>query len=386
MVDVTIRTLSAISEVSKEAWNALLPSSAIPVLRWEWIHALESSGSATPERGWCPAHLAAFRGGTLVAAVPAWRKFHSMGEYIYDFGWASAAERAGLAYYPKLVVGVPLSPLTGERFLVAQSEGEAKEALRRRLLEAAVAHARESGCSSVHVLFCTGEEVTALSGDAFFERRTLQYHFQNRGYETYDDFLARFDSKRRHQLRRERAAASAQGIAIETIRSEALEAAHAELAWSFYEATASRHSWGPVQLTRDFFLRVFAQMPEKLEMVLARREGRVVAGAFNLKSRSRLYGRYWGAFEDHPFLHFHVCLYHSIDDCIRLGRQVFEPGAGGEHKVARGFEPTRIHSLHRIFDERLERAVRQACATECLHVEAAVDEAQALVGFKPSPP
>jgi predicted N-acyltransferase len=342
---------------------------------------MERSGSATREKGWEPTHFTLWRGEALVAAAPAYRKYHSMGEYVYDFGWANAARSFGVEYYPKLLVGLPLSPLTARRFLCAPGEDLART--RTTLLAAATDFARDEGCSSVHVLFSPDEEAAALTEAGLFHRSTMQFHWKNPGYRSYDDYLARFDSKRRHQLRRERGAAAGQGITLRTVRSQELDERHAELAWRFYEATAGRHGWGSVQLNRRFFHLAFAGMGDAIELVVAERQGKVVAGAFNLHSPTRLFGRYWGCFEEHPFLHFHVCLYHSIEDSIRAGRQVFEPGAGGEHKISRGFEPTRIHSNHRVFDPDFEAAIRRACAREEAEVDQLTASSLAVSGLKP---
>lgn len=383
MSEPRLRVLESIRDAPRAGWNALLRPNDAPVLRWEWIDAMEASGSASPERGWEAAHFTLWRGEALVAAVPAYRKHHSMGEYVYDFGWANAAQQLGVSYYPKLLVGLPLSPLTARRFLVAAGEDEPR--LRRALLAGLTAWAQDQGCSSVHVLFPPEAEARALEAEGFFRRSTLQYHWQNPGYRTYEDYLARFDSKRRNQFKRERGAAATQGITLRTVRSAELEPQHAELAWRFYEATASRHAWGPVQLTRDFFHRAFAGLPDAIELVVAERRGAVIAGAFNLHTAQRLYGRYWGCFEEHPFLHFHVCLYHSVDDAIRRGLQVFEPGAGGEHKISRGFEPTEIHSVHRLFHPGLSRAVQDFCRRERAQVEQVTADAARIAGLKPWP-
>lgn len=381
MTPPRLKVLESILDVPKSSWNALVPRGAPPVLRWEWLAAMEESGSASRARGWEPSHFALFRNEQLIAAAPAFKKHHSMGEYVYDFGWANAARSLGVEYYPKLLLGLPLSPLTARRFLAR--EGEDVASLRRTLVGAAVDYAKSEGCSSVHVLFGEDDEISSLMDLGLFHRSTLQFHWRNPGYRSYDEYLARFDSKRRNQLKRERAAAAAQGITLRTVRSHELDSGHAELAWRFYEATASRHSWGPLQLNRGFFHRAFESLADAIELVVAERDGRVVAGAFNLHSPTRLYGRYWGSFEEHPFLHFHVCLYHSIDDCIRSERHVFEPGAGGEHKISRGFEPTLIHSNHRIFDPHLEDAVRRACAQEEAEVTRITREAERIAGLRP---
>lgn len=370
-----------IASLSQEDWNALVPPGAPPVLRWEWLHALEASGSAVPGRGWQASHLTAWRDGRLVGAAPAWVKHHSMGEYVYDFGWANAAGRFGVAYYPKLLVGVPLSPLMAPRFLAAPGEDAAE--VRQVLVQAALERCRRDGLSSLHVIFPPDAEAGALEGLGLFRRLGMQYHWKNPGYRDYQDFLSRFDAKRRAQLRRERGAAQKQGITVRTVQGRELTAAHAEYAWRFYEATAQKHLWGPVQLTRDFFRRVFATLPDAVELVLATRGETVVAGAFNLVTPARRYGRYWGCFEEHPFLHFHVCLYHSIDACIREGREAFEPGAGGEHKIARGFAPTAIHSAHRVFDPRFEAAVRAATGRERAELREVLEQGEVVAGLRP---
>lgn len=376
-----LKRLESILDISPAAWNALIEPGSAPVLRHEWLAAMERSGSATAQRGWEASHFTLWRGDRLIGAAPAWRKHHSMGEYVYDFGWANAAQSFGVNYYPKILIGLPLSPLTAQRFLAAKGEDLAE--VRQALLTFAIETAREEGCSSVHVLFSPDDEAEALREAGLFHRSTMQYHWKNPGYATYDDYLSRFDSKRRNQLKRERGAAATQGISLRTIRSADITDTHAELAWKFYESTASRHSWGPVQLNRAFFHQAFATMPDAIELVVAERAGKVVAGAFNLHSPTRLFGRYWGCFEEHPFLHFNVCLYHSVNDCIAAGRQVFEPGAGGEHKISRGFEPTLIHSNHLVFDRKLESAIKRACEREAAEVALVTAQSQDISGLKP---
>ncbi|ATB30295.1 GNAT family N-acetyltransferase [Melittangium boletus] len=383
--NLRLRLLESITDVSATDWDALTGPAAPPFVRHAWLAAMEESGSATKETGWEPQHLTLWRGKKLVAASPAYRKHHSMGEYIYDFAWAGAAERLGIEYYPKLVVGAPLSPATSARFLIAP--GEDVPTLRLALIQAAVESAKESGCSSVHFLYPLEEEAALLEEQGLARRITLQFHWKNPGYRSYDDYLSRFDSKRRSQLKRERGAAATQGITVRTVRGAELGLEHARRAYRFYEATcASRGPWGQVQLTEDFFVRAFQAMPEQVELVQAERGGEVIAGAFNLVTAERLYGRYWGCFEEHPFLHFHVCLYHSVEESIQAGRQVFEPGAGGEHKISRGFEPTAVHSAHLIFHRTLDRAVRDFLHREHAHLSPAVEQAEQLAGLKPWPP
>jgi len=376
-----LRVLTSITEVDRQAWDALAGPDPLPFIRWDWLDALESSGSATARTGWEPQHLTLWRGDTLVAASPAYVKHHSMGEYIYDFGWASAADAVGVNYYPKLLVGAPLSPITAPRLLVAP--GEPVAALQKELAAAAEGVAREAGCSSVHVIFPSDAEAGALEELGWARRLTMQYHWRNPGYRTFDDYLGRFTSKRRHQIRREKGAAAGQGVTIATRRGEALAPEHSQLAYRLYESTCRKFAWGRIQLNRGFFARAFETLRPSIEIVEATRGGEVIAGAFNLTAQGKLFGRYWGCFEDVPFLHFNVCLYHSIEESIALGRTVFEPGAGGEHKIARGFEPTGIHSAHLIFNKKLDRAIRDALRRERAQTEPLLAQSEEISGMKP---
>ena len=374
--------LRSVADVPREAWNALLDETATPFSRWEWLDAMESSGSATKRSGWEPQHITLWRGDALIGAAPAYRKTHSMGEYVYDFSWAQAAQELGVSYYPKLLIGGPLSPITTRRFNALPGENRAR--VRAALLAGALESARDSGCSSVHVIFPPEDEADELEAAGLAHRTGMQYHWKNPGYASYDEYLARFDSKRRNQLKRERAEAEKQGLTIRTVIGKEITQTHADLAWRFYEATSGKSGWGHVQLNRAFFRKAFEAMPDSVEMVLAeKKDGTVVAGAFNVGTADRLFGRYWGCFEEYPFLHFHVCLYHSVDDCIRRGRKVFEPGAGGEHKIARGFEPTAIHSVHHIFDARLDRAIRDFVRREARALEGYLSQSEEVAGMRP---
>ncbi len=376
-----VKVFSGIAKVPREAWNALLGPLDPPVLRWEWLDALESSGSTTRAKGWEACHFTLWRGDALIGAAPAWLKHHSMGEYVYDFAWANAARNFGIDYYPKLLVGVPLSPLTARRFICAPGEDAA--VVRKALLDAVLELGKREKLSSVHVIFPPDSEADALQKLGLFRRVGMQYHWSNPGYRSYDDYLARFDSKRRHQLKHERGAAAKQGIGVRTIRGDDIGKEHAQIAYKFYEATVEKNGWGQVQLNPEFFLRAFAALKGQVELVVAERDGKTLAGAFNLSTSERLYGRYWGCFEEVPFLHFHVCLYHSINDCIARGLKVFEPGAGGEHKISRGFVPTLIHSAHRIYQPQFQAAVLDFCVRERAQVEGVIREGETLSGLKP---
>jgi predicted N-acyltransferase len=358
----------AIGEIAPAAWDALHaqePEEASPFVRHAFLAALEESGSASARTGWSPRHLALRRGGALVAAAPAWRRTGSDGDFSRDWDIAAAAERSGIRYYPKLVVGVPFTPAAGRRLLVAP--GEDRAALAEALVAAARDLVREERLGGLHVLFPRADEAGLLEDLGLAVRVDFQYHWRNDGYRTMEEFLARFPSKRRNAIKRERAAPGRQGIAIRTVRGDELgrEPAHrAEECFALHRASTDRMAWGMRFVNRRFYERVMERMADALEVVEARREGRLVAMAFNLASRTRLYGRYWGAIEEHAFLHFNVALYHSIEECIRRGVLVFEGGAGGEHKLARGFEPAETYTAHLLADARLDAAVRRHLAAE----------------------
>jgi predicted N-acyltransferase len=366
---LSVRVHRALSEVPRAAWDALLDEEATPFLEWAWLASLEEAGCASPRAGWSARHLALYRRGPggerLVAAAPAWVRDDSDGDFSRDWGWAEGAARAGIAYYPKLLLGVPFTPATGRRFLVAP--GEERIACVAALLDAARALATEERLSSLQVLFPGRDETAELSALGLALRVSYQYQWRNEGYASFDDFLARFDSKKRNQIRRERRAPAEQGIAIRTVRGDELARDPGRWAACVHElhrATVEKLPWGRGWLNRAFYERVLERMPGRLEVVEARRGGDLVAMAFNVASARRLYGRYWGCREEYPFLHFNVCLYHSIEECIRRGLGAFEGGAGGEHKMARGFEPAETYSAHLFLDARMDAAVRRHIQSE----------------------
>jgi predicted N-acyltransferase len=363
-----LRVLDSVADVPASDWDALFahePARATPFVRHAWLRALEDSGAAAPRTGWTSRHLTLWRAGRLVAAAPAWAKEGSDGDFSRDWHWADAAARAGIPYYPKLVLGVPFTPATGRRILVAA--GEERAPLVALVVRRALDLCAGERLRSVHALFPAEDEARELEAAGLALRLDFQYHWRNAGYRTFDDFLARFPSKRRNAIRRERAALLQQGIAVRTVRGEELRrgiSAWARQVAALHGATVDRMTFGRRWVGRGFYERVLAAMPEAIEVVEARREGRLIAMAFNVAGSERLYGRYWGCSEDHPFLHFNVCLYHSIDECIRQGTQVFEGGAGGDHKLARGFDPAETWSAHAFLDARLDVPVRRALEEE----------------------
>jgi predicted N-acyltransferase len=374
---LSLSILGAVSEVPAAAWDALLahePVAASPFVRHAFLAAAEESGCAAPRTGWGPRHLVLRRGATIVAAAPAYRRSDSDGDFGRDWEWAAAAARAGLPWYPKLVVGVPFTPATGRRFLVAP--GEDRPALVAALVDAARRLCADEGLHGIHVLFPSADEARELEAAGLALRVDFQYHWRNEGYASPEAFLARFPSHRRNAIRRERAAPARQGIAIRTVRGDELSRdppGWARDVLALHRASTDRMAWGMRFVNRGFYERVLRGMPDAVEVVEARREGRLIAMAFNLASEKVLYGRYWGCVEQHPFLHFNVAMYHSLDECIRLGRDRFEGGAGGEHKLARGFEPAETWSAHLALDRRLDRAIRQHLEAERAHRHAAVE-------------
>jgi predicted N-acyltransferase len=347
-----------------------------PTVSPTWLSALEDTGCATAEHGWIPHHLGIFSGAAgdeLLAFCPGYVKLNSEGEFIFDWGIARAAPKFGVHYHPKLLFAVPFTPATGPRLLFAK--GADRTLARAAFAAALVTLASKLDLSSAHVLFLPGAEATELaarSGGGLMHRLSLQYHWENGGYSTFEDFLAGLPSKRRTQIRRERKAPAEQGVTIETLRGDALTPEIADVAYDLYLTTVDKFTWGRRYLNRAFFEAVMSSMRDRVELVAAKRDGQIIAGAFNLRGDTTLYGRYWGAFEELPFLHFNVCFYHSIERCIADRLRAFEPGAGGEHKRARGFVPTLTHSVHHIRDRRLSVAVADFFEREREVIEAEV--------------
>lgn len=364
---VTHAVRSSLTEVDPAQWDALVGDGS-PFLEHAFLDAIVSLGAAAPEHGWTPRIVTVHDGPTLVGAAPAWVKTHSMGEFVYDHGWADAARRARIPYYPKLIVAVPFTPVTGERLLVHPSRsGAARDEVVAELLRGVEQATR--GCHGVHVLFDTEAEARALEARGLFTRLQYQFHWNNDGYRTFDDWLGSFPSDKRNKMRRERKELRANGLAIDAVTApsrEILDALH-----GFHTATASQFGpWGHVYLSREVFRRLGETWGERLHAVVARDGDRIIGGAFNVLKGDRLYGRYWGASDAVRFLHFEVCYYRAIEDCIARGVQVFEPGHGGGQKYRRGFVPTVTRSSHRLADPRLHDALRRYTAEEAAAVEA----------------
>ncbi|WP_437979124.1 GNAT family N-acetyltransferase [Sorangium sp. So ce295] len=362
-----------IRDIPESEWNALDGVSEAPFLTWTWFDALERTGCVGEAAGWLPHHITLRAEGALLAAAPAYLKDNSEGEFVFDHGWASASHQIGAPYYPKLVVAVPFTPATTPRLLVRRPED--RPALLPVLAETLRKLVARSRISSAHVLFPTEDEAAALSDAAMAHRCGVQFQFENEGYQTFDDFLARFNAKRRHQIRREMRESTRQGLSIDTLRGAEITPEIVDAMFGFYVSTVEKFAWGRQYLNRAFFEEIAARLrgggaQGGVEIVLAREGKRPIAGALNLAGPTTLYGRYWGASEERPFLHFNVCYYHPVEDCIARGLRRFEPGAGGSHKLVRGFAPSVTHSAHHIAHPRLDAAVREFLARERAAVRA----------------
>lgn len=308
------------------------------------------------------------RGGELVAAAPCYVKGNSEGEFVFDHSWHRFAARIGVKYLPKLLVAVPFTPATGPRLLVRGDQPRAE--LQTLLAQSLVESATTLKLSSVHALFVEDDELAVLEACGYAPRYGMQFQWKNANYADYDAFLQSFNAKRRHQLKRERRVVRESGVMVRTYTGENLGVRELDAMESFYLSTVERFSpWTRQYLNRDFFDHVARTLPSALEIVLAEEDGRPIAGALNVVGSDRLWGRYWGSTEERPFLHFEVCYYHSIERAISLGLSRFEPGAGGEHKLPRGFSPTMTKSAHWLSDPRIDGPIRQFLEEERAEVE-----------------
>ncbi|MDJ1015391.1 MAG: GNAT family N-acetyltransferase [Paracoccaceae bacterium] len=382
-IDIEISVVGGLDSVTPEDWDACAcPEVADggrpmdPFTTHRFLKALEESGSVGTGTGWQPRYLLARSDGELIGAAPLYAKSHSQGEYIFDHNWAHAWERAGGRYYPKLQIAVPFTPATGRRFLTRpghESEGMAA------LVQGALHVAAENRLSSLHATFCTEEEAERGAAMGLLHRVTTQYHWGNEQYSDFEAFLEALSSRKRKTIRKERRTAQAFGGDILRLTGDAIQPQHWDAFWRFYQDTGAR-KWGTPYLTRAFFDQAQETLRDDMLLVLAFREGRPVAGALNFIGRETLFGRYWGAIEHHPCLHFEVCYYQAIDFAIEEGLQWVEAGAQGEHKLARGYLPQECHSLHWIADENFANAVSEYLDAERRAVS---DDIEVLTQYGP---
>jgi uncharacterized protein len=385
-VRLELAVVERMRDIARDEWNALLAPDDSPFLEWEWLYAMEESKSAVRKTGWAPYHfiVRTTPARRIVAACPMYLKSHSMGEFIFDHGWADAAERAGIRYFPKLLVGVPFTPHTGRRFLVSPD-------FDRRTMITVLARAlaelcKDNGLSSVHINFCAPDEAEVLREIGYLERLGYQYHWHNSGFHTFDDYLSQLKSKRRYAVRHERAALLAQDVTIRVHAGDEINDAMFGPMFKIYLSTIQKLYWGRQYLTQNFFDQLRASFKRYLRFVCAYRRGELIAGTINLEKAGVFYGRYWGCFTDLPFLHFNVCYYAAIEHCIQRGVSRFEPGAGGEYKWLRGFDPAFTHSMHFIAHSGLRKAIANFLLRERREVEAWIAEGREHSQLKAVPP
>jgi len=370
----------AIEAIEAAAWNELAGDS--PFLRHEFLSALEESGCVGEGTAWQPCYVTARDKRGLAGALPLFIKYDSHGEFVFDWGWADAYERAGRNYYPKLVAAVPFTPATGRRLLLRDERDTETAAL---LIGGARSAAFEIGASSLHVLFPTEPEVKVLERAGFVVRKACQFQWANDGYASFDDFLRRFSADKRKKAKRERRRVAEAGIVFEHLRGDEPSRSDWDSIIEFYSRTFRQRGRAPY-LNREFFEAVAAKMPSNLMIVLARRQGEPIAAAICFRSSTTLYGRYWGCGTEFHSLHFETCYYQGIEYCIREGLRRFEPGTQGEHKVARGFVPQPTWSCHWLRDEEFHRAVGLFVQREARHVDAYMDEVGEHVPYRQAAP
>jgi len=369
-----VRVVDSFIDILQREWNALNGANKAsetaaynPFLTHTFLSALEESGSAVRETGWYGQHLLLEdENGNLLGGATGYLKSHSQGEYVFDHAWADAFERAGGRYYPKLQSSVPFTPATGPRLLTSPTINP--EAGRVALASAIAQLSEKMGLSSAHVTFATNADVDAMGKCGFLHRTDQQFHFQNAGYGSYSDFLDGLSSRKRKNLKKERESAKSNGIEIEWLTGSDLNESVLDTFFAFYTDTGNR-KWGRPYLTRTFFSLIAERMSDDVLLVMAKRNGRHIAGAINFIGSDTIFGRHWGCVEHHPFLHFEVCYHQAIDFAIEHGLKVVEAGAQGEHKLARGYVPVTTHSAHYIPHEGFRRAIADYLEHERSDVE-----------------
>jgi uncharacterized protein len=374
-VPEALRILDSLDGVDPAQWNALAAGN--PTVAYEFLDSLHRSGCASARTGWQPQFASLWEGGRLAAAAPLYVKSHSYGEYVFDWGWAEAYERHGIAYYPKLLCAIPFTPATGPRLLAAGPGARA------RLARAMLDLARNAEVSSLHVLFPSEEDAAALRGLEMLERAGIQFHWRNAGYRDFDDFLAALSHDKRKKIRQERRRVEASGVRLRRVAGRDATSADWDFFTACYRRTYRAHRSTPY-LTREFFGMIAARMPDSLLLVIAERDGKPSAAALDFFGPGALYGRYWGSTEYVPGLHFEACYYQAIEFCIERGIALFEGGAQGEHKHARGFLPEPTRSFHWLAHPAFNRAVDDFLSEEGTHICAYVDELNDRTPFKKS--
>jgi len=367
---ISLTVHKAIAEIGEADWDACA-GPVNPTVGYTFLQAMEESGSASRRTGWAPQHLSlADDSGRIVGVVPLYLKSHSQGEYVFDYGWADAYERAGGQYYPKALAAVPFTPVPGPRLLVRP---DAPPDTRSLLIAGLAEFTRQRDISSLHINFPDDTDAEALFEAGFLKRMGQQFHWANDGYKTFDDYLAALNSRKRKAVKKERREALEPGLEIDVLTGADLQPKHWDAFYRFYLATSDR-KWGSAYLNRKFFALINERMADKIVLVLARKDANYVAGAFNILGSETIYGRNWGSYGDYKMLHFECCYYRAIEFAIDHGLKSVEAGAQGPHKLQRGYLPVPTYSAHYIPDPNFRRAVAQFLAREREMVEHKIEQ------------
>lgn len=372
-----IDVFNQISQIDAGQWNALIQDNN-PFLRHEFLQTLEKHGCVGEEFGWLPRHIAVFQDNELVAAMPLYEKYNSYGEFVFDNAWVQAWQQHGLRYFPKLVSAIPYTPASGQRMLVKKGQ---EPSLFPVLLHAVKDIARQLDASGSHILFPDNNEITFLQQQGAMLRHDCQFHWHNRNYNNFDDFLAQLSSRKRKNILKERQMVTQAGVQLKCLNGHQASAVDWQKMTDFYLHTFEE-KWGIATLNYGFFKEVAEKLPDQVLLVLAEQDNKCIAGALMYCSDSRLYGRFWGADKTVKGLHFEACYYQGIEYCIKAGLQVFEPGAQGEHKVARGFVPTLTRSAHFMQQDHFSAALKNFAAHEKANVLDYIEQLNQHVPYK----
>jgi len=366
---MNVQIISSLAEIKAEQWDAL-NTTRYPFLSYHFLRMLETERCVSPQSGWHPQHIVAYENEHLIGALPMYLKTHSWGEFVFDFSWAEAYQRSGLTYYPKLVIAVPFSPVTGPRLL--SEPGVQRNQIASNMINTAIEHAKECKISSIHGLFLNQEDASLLSSAGFMERVGYQFHWNNQNYSSFDDYLARFKSKQRKNIKRERRRIQEMGVELRMIEGDEITDDHWLQFYHLYSSTCSRKNGMPY-LNLEFFKALNTQMSQAIVLAVAQVEDNIIAMSFFIKTDNTLYGRYWGCVEQYDSLHFETCYYTPIEYCIRHKFIRFDAGAQGEHKISRGFIPTITRSAHWIHHPALRPAIQNFLHDEKCHITACLD-------------
>jgi hypothetical protein len=373
--------LNSINAISADEWQATINTDS-PFLRHAFLAALENSNSVSPQKGWQAHHLTVrdSNSSRLLAVMPLYIKQHSYGEYVFDWSWADAYQRCGKSYYPKLLSAIPFTPATGNRLCV--TPGQAPEPVQTACWHALLERLERIGGSSLHILFPSQHEMTAWQQQGALNRSGVQYHWLNKGYSNFDDFLQSFNSRKRKNVKKERKRVYEQGITLDVLEGADIGPSHWQAFYHCYQLTYAKRSGHGGYLNREFFDLIAQSMPEQIVMIVAKSNDTIIAAALCFRSSDTLYGRYWGCLQEVDNLHFETCYYQGIEYCIQRGLRKFDPGAQGEHKIQRGFVPTETFSSHWLADPQLARAIEDFLTREKQHITQYLAEARSYLPFK----